>query len=296
MIATHNQQTPNEDSSANPSVAVEDALEPEQETSTTVGKVKNLNISSPLLLSNKMLVHTPEAGLNPLVDAAGYLFSALGKLKQLKSYRQLNKLQKELIQEMTTFQEAVKHHGYHAEYVVVCRYTLCATFDDIIANTSWGGQGQWDSFSLLAVFNQDTQHQDKFFTILERALKEPALYIDLMELMYICLSMGYKGQYRATEHNQYQLDQITNNLYKHIRTYRGSFSKALSPIPLKPQKTTVKAASKNKISLLFIFFVTTCIVMTIFVSLGYLMDVISNEAYKHITQIENPVSRETAKQ
>ena len=131
---------------------------------------------------------------------------------------------------------------------------------------------------------------------MERTIKEPALYIDLMELMYICLSMGYKGQYRTTEHSQYQLEQITNNLYKHIRAYRGSFSKTLSPTPLKATKPSAKHLLQRKTSLLLIFIVTACVIMTIFVSLGYLMDVISNEAYKNIAQFGNSVAHKTSKQ
>lgn len=280
MIATHNQTLSSDDPT----------LELISDTSTEKdqlpGQIKNLN-SSPLLLSSRSITHAPKAGLNPLVDAAGYLFSVLGTLKQLKAYRQPSKLQKELIQEITQFQETVKNQGYNAEYIMVCRYLLSATFDDIISNTSWGGQGQWESYSLLSTFNQDTQHQDKFFTILERAIKEPALYIDLMEFIYICLSMGYKGQYRSTEHSQYQLEQITNNLYKHIRAYRGSFSKTLSPSSFKTSKTFKKSAEST--SPLFLFFVTGCIIMSIFVSLAYLMDVISNEAYQHIEPAKKPM-------
>jgi type VI secretion system protein ImpK len=243
------------------------------------------------LLPNRPANHTAKAGLNPLVDAAGYLFSVIGKLKQIKAYKQLNKLQDELVQEIDTFQETVKNQGYNVEYSIVCRYLLCATLDDIIENTTWGGNGKWEQYSLLAAFNQDKQHQDKFFAIMERAIKEPALYIDLMELMYLCLSMGYKGRYKATEHSTYQLEQITNNLYKHIRAHRGSFSKTLSPTPLKA--SGAKAIIRNKSSLLFIFIVTACIVMAIFIGLGYLMDAISNEAYKNLATVTNTISHTT---
>lgn len=284
MIATKNQQAPKESLSIN--LAPEIHL-PSAQDHDAAPKLKNLNTAT--LLPNRVVTHNPKAGLNPLVDAAGYLFSVLGKLKHIKSYRQLGKLQKELIQEINTFQETIKNHGYNAEYVVVCRYIMSATFDDIIANTNWGSQSQWEPYSLINAFNQDAQHQDKFFTIMERTIKEPALYIDLMELMYICLSMGYKGQYRATEHNHFQLEQITSNLYKHIRAYRGSFSKSLSPTPLKTGRSTVKAEAQRNFSPLFIFCITACIIMTIFVSLGYLMDVISNEAYKNISQVQNPL-------
>lgn len=253
---------------------------------------KNLKTSSQLLLPNRVVTHHPKAGLNPVADAASYLFSVLGKLKTITTYRQLDKLQQELIQEINTFQETINTLGYNTEYVIVCKYILCATFDDIISNTNWGAQGQWDCYNLLSAFNQDTQHQNKFFTIMERAIKEPTHYIDLMEVMYICLSMGYKGQYRTTEHSQYQLEQITNNLYKHIRSCRGGFSKNLSPTALRSFRTVIRTASTSNLSLVFIMLTTVCIVMTIFVSLGYLMDVISNEAYKNVAQIQRSVSTE----
>lgn len=268
----------------------------QQTTPSTTPADFSHETSPQLLVLNRVITHSPKAGLNPLVDAASFLFSAISELKRTTAYRQLNKLQKELIHEVNTFQDVIGRHGYNAEYLIICRYVLCATLDDVIANTPWGGQGQWDSYNLLAAFNQDVHHQSKFFTILERAINEPTLYIDLMEFIYISLSMGYKGQYRSTEHSQYQLEQITNNLYKHIRAYRGNFSKTLSPVPLKAPKALHKISSESQTSLLFIFFITTCVMMSIFIGLDYLMDVISNEAYKNIDQIKATVSHETAKQ
>lgn len=281
MIATQNQQAPKDTLSF--SLPTDNLSNPNLDT-VSAHHLQQMEKSA--LLPSKVVVHHPKAGLNPLVDNAAYLFSVLAKLKYIKSFRLLGKLQKELIQEINSFQETAKKHGYNPEYLVVCRYILCATFDDIIANTTWGGHGQWDTYGLLAALNQDTHHQDKFFIILERALKEPALYIDLMELIYLCLSMGYKGQYRRTEHNQYQLEQITNNLYKHIRAYRGSFTRTLSP-SLKSAKSAGKTVIERRLSLLSILFFTACINITIFISLGYLMDVISNEAYKNVTQVQS---------
>lgn len=256
------------------------------ETINPLGTIKELNQSSlpQLLVQHGIINHHPKAGINPIVDAAGYLFSLLGNIKQLFSYKHIGKLQKELLQEVSHFQDAIKTLNYNSEYVLVCRYILCATFDDIISSTNWGRLAGADAFSLLTALQQDPHHHDKFFNILERTLKEPALYIDLMELIYICLSFGYKGQYRATEHHHFQLEQITHQLYKHIRAYRGGFSKSLSPTPLKPGRgSSTQSMPDTHSSPLFILFVATCIVMIIFISLGYLMDLISNEAYKNIS-------------
>lgn len=239
-----------------------------------------------VLLPGRIVTHHPTSGINPLVDAASYLFSILGKLKQLNHYQQIDKLQQQLITEVKNFQSRIKQSGYDQEYRLVCHYIICATFDDIIGNTSWGNQGQWEHYSLLKTFKQDPQHQSKFFTIVERAIKEPSIYIDLMELSYICLSLGYKGPYRATEHNHYKLEQITNNLYKHIRAYRGNANRALSPAPLRRNKLKQKYTAQGRGSLLSMSMMTACIVMTMFISLGYLMDMISNESFEHLAQID----------
>lgn len=271
----------------NPSTPHQDLENNAADNSPSV--ITPLETSALTVLSNRTVTHHPKAGLNRLADATARLFSIVGKLKPLKSYRHLARLQKELIEEINLAQETIKHHGYPAEYVLVCHYVICATLDDIFNHTAWGNQGHWESFSLLAAFNQDTQHQAKFFSILERIVKEPAHYIDLMELMYVALSLGYKGQYRGTEHGQFQLEQTIHHLYKHIRAFRGHFSKALSPSPLHVRPTQRKPAS-SKTSFLFIFFVSACIVMTIFVGLGYLMEVITNESSKTIAVAENIVS------
>lgn len=243
--------------------------------------------------SHKPATHHPKAGLNPLADAASTLFTAIGKLKQIKACRQWVKLQQELTETVIVFQETIAKLGYHPEYIVVCRYIMCATIDDIINNTTWGSQGQWEPYALLPNLNQDASREDRFFSILDRAIQEPEHYIDLMELMYICLSLGYKGQYRATDHNQFQLEQITHSLYKHIRAYRGGFSKTLSPVPLKTPRGIRKPITPPSIPTWMILLMSVCFVMVLFISLGYLMEMTSNEAFKSIATLQPIISHET---
>lgn len=243
------------------------------------------------LLHSKFITHNPKAGVNPLVDAAAYLFSSIGKLTFLNSHRNLHKLQKDLISEINTFQETAKVQGYTSEYILVCRYAVCATVDDIIANTSWGNEGQWDGYSVLNIFNQETLQPDRFFLILERIIKDPALYIDVMEFMYICLSLGYKGNYRESSQGNQQLEKITHSLYRHIRSYHGDFPKALSPFPVKAPG----AAKKNppNISYTFTFLTTASIIMLLFIGFGYMLDTFSNHVYQELMRIGNSITYET---
>jgi type VI secretion system protein ImpK len=245
----------------------------------------------PLLTHNKFIPHNIKAGINPLVDSAAYLFSIVGKLKTVMSYHKLEQLHKDLIKEINIFQESIKAQGYSSEYMLVSRYAICATLDDVISNTAWGSQGQWDNYSLLNIFSQESIKQERFFLILERIIKDPVIYIDVMEFMYLCLSLGYKGSYRSTEFSSNQLEKITHALYKRIRAFHGDVSKTLSPLMIKPITQTKSAVHKT--SFWVTFLITASIVMTIFIGLGYMLDTISNQAYQALTHIGKPTSYET---
>lgn len=238
-------------------------------------------------LPHQFISHSPKSGLNPLVDCAAYLFSVIGKLKQLKSYRHLHKLQKELINEINQFQELAKSRGYRSEYVLVSRYALCATLDDIIMNTPWGDQGLWENYRLLAVFNSDGMNAERFFIMLERVIKDPAQYIDIMELMYLCLSLGFKGSYRNTEFSYNQLEQITHSLYQHIRAHKGDLSKALSPYPIKPQPPA-KIVKKN-MAWLSAVLLTAMIILLLFISFEVMLEMISKQTSKELKQIGHSI-------
>jgi len=191
------------------------------------------------LLSSKLMPHVPEVGLNPLVDAASHLFSMMGRLIHLKSYSDLDQLYADLVQEVETFQSTIEAYTYKKEYIAeyapIASYALCATLDEIITSTPWGGQDKWDAYRLVKTFIPEPPSQVSFFIILERLIRDPNIYIDVIELMYLCLSFGFKCRNEAglAEFDHAQLEQITHSLYKRIRTHRGNFSKQLSPLSIK---------------------------------------------------------------
>lgn len=290
MVNTHNEKTTQEDRHLHHLLHHFNEAKEIPPFTLTKNTAASEQHNTPMLLHSKFIVHNPKAGVNPLVDAAAYLFSSIGKLKQLKTYRNLAKLQKELIAEINTFQEAAKAHGYSSEYILVSRFALCATIDDIIANTPWGNQGQWESYNVQTVYNQESASQDRFFLILERIIRDPALYIDVMEFMYICLSLGYKGNYRSTEFTNNQLEKITHSLYKHIRAFHGDYSKTLSPFQARIREAT-KITPKASYSLTF--FITASIIMLLFIGLSYMLDTLSNQAYKELMHIGKSILYES---
>lgn len=263
--------------------------------------ISHPNPTTQLLLSSRLIPHRPEAGLNPVVDAAAYVFSMMGKLKHIKNYHSLAELQKELIQSIVNFQESIKAYSHNAEYISeylpITTYALCVTLDDIISNTAWGGQGRWDEYSLVVAFNQKALSQKSFFIILERLVRDPAIYIDIMEFMYMCLSLGFTCNYNSnsSELDRDQLEQITNTLYKRIRAYRGNFSKTLSPYSLKAHTPMPQPSPWKDATVWMVIFLVSSFLVALFAGAVYLLGGIYllNSAFnQNQTQPQNSVTYE----
>jgi len=231
------------------SSAVPNAEEQNLVPHSSITAIAHPNPTTQLLLSSKVIIHRPEAGLNPIVDAAAHLFSVMGRLKHLKTHQHLDKLQTELMQDIEDFAETIQAYNYNEdyipEYVLITRYALCVTLDDIILSTPWGGQGKWEQYGLVTSFDQEPLSHQNFLIILERLVRDPDIYIDLMEFMYICLSLGFKCHYNSSQFDHEQLEHISNALYKRIRAYRGNFSKILSPFSVRPQQAAASSYWRN---------------------------------------------------
>ncbi len=189
------------------------------------------------LLLTKPPIHQPEAGLNPLVDAAAYVFLLMGQLTRTRSHQELEKLQTSLLAEVRNFQNSIYLSNYTpeilAEYVPISSYILCTMLDDVLASTTFGNEGKWKEFSLLHAHELELLSRENFLVILERFIQDPNNYIDIMEFTYICLTLGFKYGCHSSGFDAEQLQKILHSLYKRIRAFRGNISRQLSPYPLK---------------------------------------------------------------
>jgi type VI secretion system protein ImpK len=237
-------------------------------------KHKNANIAKTLLS------HHTTAGLNPIVDAAANLFTMLGQLKKIDHHHNLAKLQQELIKQIQSFQHSAKEQGYSSEQILLGRYALCATYDDVIKNQSWGANGLWDKYSLLDNFHPDHALPERFFIILDRLTKDPGLFIDILELMYICLSLGFCGPYRLKlanneEQPHKKLLAIMTKAYQVIRVYRGEFNTLLAP-----QHLRVSAHDK-------LVSYTAILGKTVWLTTGIVFIMITALSYSLINKLDN---------
>ncbi len=168
-------------------------------------------------------------GRNCVLDAAGTLFALVGQLRGTTSHPDVDMLRVQVEHELKVFESTARSCGADAEEVATARYLLCTLIDETVLGTPWGNESIWNQQTLLAKFHREAWGGEKFFNILNHLLQEPARYIDLLELVYLCLLMGFEGKFKMKDPGGRELQSIQENLFYTIRDKRGRYDLELSP-------------------------------------------------------------------
>lgn len=169
------------------------------------------------------------AGTNPLLQGAVPLLVLAGRLRGQIAQADIESLQRQAIQEIRSFEERARRAEVPAEDVLAARYALCTVIDEAVLNTPWGAQSNWAAQSLLVTFHREGSGGEKFFQILDRVSGEPQRYLALLELLYVCLALGFEGKYRLDERGAARLAEVRQALYRRIEGLRDRAEPELSP-------------------------------------------------------------------
>ncbi|HEX4366303.1 MAG TPA: type VI secretion system protein TssL, long form [Rhodopila sp.] len=184
-------------------------------------------------------------GQSPLIIAATPLLQLLGRLRNVFNPPDAGELRARSIQAMRDFETAGRAAAIPHEVLHPARYALCASIDDVVLHTPWGAASPWVQASLVSTFHQEVVSGEGFFHQLAALKRDPARNLALLELMYLCLSLGYQGQYRLSRQGPAQLDQLREDLYQTIVRLRAAYEQGLSPrwrgieAPYRPARAAV---------------------------------------------------------
>jgi type VI secretion system protein ImpK len=167
-------------------------------------------------------------GGNPLLQAATPLLVLAGRLRSALSHPDIGGLRRQTLAEIRRFEERARDAGVPSETVVAARYALCAALDEAVLSTPWGMQSEWAAQTLLVQLHREAWGGEKFFDMLERISNDPQRHIDLMELQYACIALGFSGKFQVLERGQARLDEIQHELFRKIRAFRGTPEPELS--------------------------------------------------------------------
>ena len=148
-------------------------------------------------MQNPMLIHAESVLLSPEQHTGNNIHSA---------YSLIEKFKKHCIEA-----------GYSQSQIEDACFFLCAFLDE---------QFSWDQ-CLVSTFCESDAHKDtEFFIRLERRQQDPKKYIDLLELAYFCLSLGFQGKFKHSTANN-GVATIMDKLFSCIRNTRDETTPTL---------------------------------------------------------------------
>ena len=168
-------------------------------------------------------------GLNALVQAASPLLLLAVQLRNSVSQPDAAHLRDQVIAQVRQFESHAQAAGIAAQTITAARYVLCSTLDESVMNTPWGQQSGWAAKTLLVVFHGESYGGEKFFVILDRLCADFSRHIDLIELMYICLTLGFGGRYQIEADGRAKLADIQEDLYRRLKGQRAPAAEELAP-------------------------------------------------------------------
>jgi type VI secretion system protein ImpK len=118
-------------------------------------------------------------------------------------------IQADVLRLLSASQTLITQGNFSPEDYDLARFAIVAWVDDTIMNSPWHYRDHWKREPLQRDFYQTTDAGEIFF----KRLNQVGLHQrDVREVYYLCLAMGFKGQY-CHEGDEFLLDQLkTSNL------------------------------------------------------------------------------------
>ncbi|MDR2164519.1 MAG: type VI secretion system protein TssL, long form [Zoogloeaceae bacterium] len=176
-----------------------------------------------------------KAAQNPLLEAAKPLLLAIAQTPRepldavgVEAWCNL------LAQEINAFSQICSKANIRREHAVTASFCLTTALDEAANNTPWGGTsdieqaGIWAGQQLASRFHGDVQGGRKFFLLVGRLSAHAEEHLDLLEVMYYILGLGFEGQYSTIANGHRELETIRHRLLALISAARGAVPRELS--------------------------------------------------------------------
>ncbi|MEA9787112.1 type IVB secretion system protein IcmH/DotU [Xanthomonas campestris pv. raphani] len=166
---------------------------------------------------------------NTVVRAATPLLLLAVQLRHSTHAPEIATLRETCSTRLQRFQEELRQQGTDEKASIAARYVLCTLLDEAVLASPWGEGSGWSQRTLLVSFHGETYGGAKVFDVLDRLARDPARHLDLLELLYLALALGFGGRYRVEQGGRARLADRQTELFQLIQRQRLPVLDALSP-------------------------------------------------------------------
>lgn len=166
---------------------------------------------------------------NPLIAAAAPILILLGHLRLMVAELDAVPLAEHLGEAIQEFENSAADAAVPAEDARIAKFVLCEVVDDIAGNLPGFDKNVWKQHGMLSRFFQAAHPGAGFFKALNKILADPESHHDLLELMQVCLSLGFEGQYRGMAPEDGSLQRVRKDVYDTLRYFSPRPNEEISP-------------------------------------------------------------------
>ena len=181
------------------------------------------------------------AGSNPLIVAAGPLLHLLTHLRNTATSPDPGDIRERTWRELRGFERNAREAGVNPLHIRLAHFALCASLDDVVLNMPWGAKGRWRDEPLAKALHQDDNAGTSFFEQLRDMREALPESLPVIELMFVCLSLGMMGPYRTLQDGRAQLERVRHHAYELVERTAPP-----PPATLAPDATGVDAHFEPK--------------------------------------------------
>ncbi len=174
-------------------------------------------------------LETIPSSLGPLAHAAAPLLLLLARLRNTSTAPDPGDMRERTRRELRAFERRAREAGVAPDQLRLAHYALCAALDDVVLNTPWGSHGRWRDEPLAAALHQDEKAGQGFFEQIRTLRAALPAALPVLELMFVCLSLGMMGPYRNAPDGPAQLERVRHHVFGLIAKATPAPSPVLSP-------------------------------------------------------------------
>lgn len=226
---------------------------PDPRSTETVGQ--DIPLSGSAVLKHELLNQSFLQGFsyhdNNLINASAELLGLCASIDNMSEPDDLYRFRQGIIRKITDLKQRIGRYDYPPSVADKTCFLFCIVLDEMILHSDWAENSGWENQTFVSELFGVRNGGEQFYWLAEKALSQPKLLLDLLELIYIFIRLGFRGQYRQS--GRKDLEQLTHQLDRVIFQSRPAAGIQCQTQVKQPKKKRLPARQAHFIRQLLLF-------------------------------------------
>lgn len=183
-----------------------------------------------------------EAQVQRLAEVYAPCFALILQLRGTDEYGDAQALRARILDLFDKADREAKRAGTSERASQQAQFALVAFVDETILSSNWVQKDYWLAKPLQLELYDRYDAGEEFFERLKQLRAEGAAQAEVLEIYYLCMTLGFKGRYLL--HDQEKLRTLVEETHDALRSMPGMQAEQLSPHGTPGDQTATEVRSK----------------------------------------------------